>query len=352
MVPITSNTVTLVKGVGIIFMVLAHTLPAECLVWRVIYTFHMPLFFLMSGYCFKGKYINETKQFFIKKVNGIYVPFVMFSMSFLLLHNLFCSLYIYEPSAIYNWKDFLWHTTRIMTRMSHNEGLLGTFWFLKQLFWGNIIFFFTLKLCKKNSLLTASSLFLITELLCVTHIRMPYWGIDYNTTYAAFFISAGYMWRQSNFNINNRILFLVGTLLITIEILLLHNVSFLNNSPVSLLIYTLPAIFGTMMVYGLCIAILRHYSGRLLPIMLYVGQHTLPIMALHFISFKLVSYLYIKTKSLPITRLSEFPVLTDASYSLRIVYTLVGVIIPLLVVLLWNHSKQLYAQLISSHENK
>ena len=40
-----NNTVTYVKAIGIILMVLAHALTARSVGWNVIYAFHMPLFF-------------------------------------------------------------------------------------------------------------------------------------------------------------------------------------------------------------------------------------------------------------------------------------------------------------------
>lgn len=119
------NTVTYVKAIGIILMVLGHLVPSDMVLRKAIFTFHMPLFFLMSGYCFKEKYLDDAKQFIVRKIKGIYVPFVAFSLVFLALHNVFCHWHLYEPTWLYGWKDFAWHTSRIVTRMSHNEGLLG-----------------------------------------------------------------------------------------------------------------------------------------------------------------------------------------------------------------------------------
>ena len=138
------NTVTYVKAIGIVLMVLGHLVPSDMVLRKAIFTFHMPLFFIMSGYCFKEKYLDDAKQFVVRKIKGIYVPFVAFSLVFLALHNVFCQWNFYDPEWLYGWKDYLWESSRIVTRMSHNEGLLGTFWFLKELFWGNIIFYTTL----------------------------------------------------------------------------------------------------------------------------------------------------------------------------------------------------------------
>lgn len=39
----------IMRGIGIILMMLGH-IPVEGFAYRVIYSFHMPMFFLLSGY--------------------------------------------------------------------------------------------------------------------------------------------------------------------------------------------------------------------------------------------------------------------------------------------------------------
>ena len=50
------DKVTIAKGIGILLMVAAHAGIPD-MVNRFIVMFHMPLFFFMSGYCFKEKYL-------------------------------------------------------------------------------------------------------------------------------------------------------------------------------------------------------------------------------------------------------------------------------------------------------
>ena len=76
------------KGIIIILMVIGHS-GAPIPLQNSIYLFHMPCFFLISGYLFKEKYLNDAKQFIYKKVKGLYYPFVKWSLIFLLLHNIF-----------------------------------------------------------------------------------------------------------------------------------------------------------------------------------------------------------------------------------------------------------------------
>ena len=65
------------KGIGIMTVVFGH---AVCPLTKFFYLFHMPLFFILSGYFFKAKYysnISELKQFFIKKLKSLYLIIVI-----------------------------------------------------------------------------------------------------------------------------------------------------------------------------------------------------------------------------------------------------------------------------------
>lgn len=342
-----NNIVTLTKAIGIMLMVLAHAMSPEHVVGRVIYTFHMPLFFIMSGYCFKEKYLDDAKQFVVRRIKGIYVPFVLFSLSFLAMHNVFCHWNIYDPDYLYGWKDFAWHTSRIVTRMSHNEGLLGTFWFLKELFWGSLIFYGTLRLSKWLKItwywLPFVGLLVLAEVTCILGLQVPYFTISYRSVLAACFIAAGYWWKQEDWQLNKWVLWIVGSAAITIELLLLHHVSFTDVTPISLPIYVAPALIGTMMVYEFSKFIFKIFDLRLKignRILEFIGKHTLAIMALHMLAFKMVSYILIKVNHLPIERLTDFPVMYEYSNIWGVLlYTIVGICVPLICVLGWQKAQ-------------
>lgn len=339
-----NNTVTYVKAIGIVLMVLGHTLFGGNIINDVIYTFHMPLFFLMSGYCFKLKYLDDAKQFVIRKIKGIYVPFVAFSLVFLALHNVFCSLYFYEPDMLYKWQDFAWNTGRIVTRMSHNEGLLGTFWFLKELFWGNLIFYGVMKVMKGRVLPTVIGLFAIAEFLCIFNLRIPYFNVTCDTFYAAYFISFGYLWRVKSDRMNELSIWgkwciwviVVGILIA--EVCVSDDLGMLRNTPISMIYYAIPAIGTSIMVFEGCRRLEAILNEKVSRLVIFIGNHSLSIMALHFTAFKLVSLVLIKAHHVPIERLVEFPVVRECANGggAILLYTFVGVCFPLVCAWLWQ----------------
>ena len=52
------ESVTIAKAIGIILMVVGHSGLGGYPI-RFIYLFHMPLFFFLSGYCFKESYLER-----------------------------------------------------------------------------------------------------------------------------------------------------------------------------------------------------------------------------------------------------------------------------------------------------
>lgn len=55
------------KGLAIVLMVLLHSSRwiESSFIGHWICLFHMPLFFIMSGFCFKEKYLDDFKTFTI-----------------------------------------------------------------------------------------------------------------------------------------------------------------------------------------------------------------------------------------------------------------------------------------------
>lgn len=71
-----NNIIDIAKGIGIITVVWGH-LPNVCPIKEEIYLFHMPLFFLLSGYFFKDECLSFIEV--VKKKLNIYIyPYILF----------------------------------------------------------------------------------------------------------------------------------------------------------------------------------------------------------------------------------------------------------------------------------
>lgn len=70
--------IDVLKGIGIFLVIMGHTFK-ENSVFYWVYSFHMPLFFLISGYLIEPKSeIRKRREFFLKKCKSLLLPFFVF----------------------------------------------------------------------------------------------------------------------------------------------------------------------------------------------------------------------------------------------------------------------------------
>jgi len=123
--PVTRNLqIDTLKGLAILLVVIGHAIQSSTnsfdnnLIFRYIYSFHMPLFMFLSGYVTYGKEINLTKKF-----TSLVIPFV----SWYLIGYVLAILFV--PSSESFWQYI------IKWIMSPDWGL----WFLWAIFLNTII---------------------------------------------------------------------------------------------------------------------------------------------------------------------------------------------------------------------
>ncbi|HEM8140378.1 TPA: acyltransferase family protein [Providencia rettgeri] len=114
------NWVDNAKGIGILLVIAGHTLQYD--ISRIIYIFHMPLFFILAGVFIKG---DPIKEYTIKKLTKSLYPYVFFLFCFFIYEYVF--LYKgFNISQIIIWKNikpYLYGGTEL-------TGIKGVFWFV------------------------------------------------------------------------------------------------------------------------------------------------------------------------------------------------------------------------------
>lgn len=333
-----NDSISILKGFGILLMVFVH---AGCpkFLHDFILMFHMPLFFIASGYCFKEKYLQDNKTFILHRIKGLYFPFIKWSLIFLALHNVFFYLNIYngsygfqgQVSYLYAWQDFAKDALYIVTKMTNNSQLLGGYWFLREMFWGTIMSLFLMKYIRSTCwcLCIMLSLTIVSDIF---NLHVPYWGIGGLAFFsAAFFITGHLSYKLLNYqlvkNINNR----GGTSILLVLLVSVGSVfmptNMLKYSPWQIIPYFICAVAGTWLFFNI-----SNYVARTNTIckkfLVYVGQNTMTILTWHFLCFKLVSLMIICIYDLPVERLAEFPVISEYSVW-GILYFIVGGGIPI-----------------------
>lgn len=131
------ETISIAKALSIITVVVGHS-PVPHYLCIFISAFHMPLFFYLSGYFFKETNATDIRQYFIRKVQGVYWQYLKWVLPVLWLHNLFYYIGFYSElggSQIISLKDLLVRTITNILFMNGSDVLTGGTWFLKDLFY-------------------------------------------------------------------------------------------------------------------------------------------------------------------------------------------------------------------------
>ena len=331
-----NQLITRLKALGIMLMVLGHSMCSVPYVIAFLSMFHMPLFFITSGYCFKEKYLSAPMTFLMKRVRGLYVPFVKWGLVFALLRPLFFRLHIYDTTygfngagaARGNWLDVLHSCWIIVTQMRGTEWLLGGYWFLNALFFGSIIAWIVLRLSKRAEYAFAVSLLLLLA-VHVTHFHVVFLNLNTRAFAAATLFIAGHLMCK-------RALPPFGWAGVAVSLALTAcgmffwplAIDHLSYEGWSLFPHLLTATLATWSFYS----VFARYPSFKNALLDYVGTETMTILTWHLLSFKAVSLLIILIYGLPIEQLGEFPVITEyAANGWWMLYFAAGVGLPLLM---------------------
>ena len=101
----------------------------------------IPLFFLISGMFFKM--YEDTNKFFIKKINGLLIPFCFF---YITSYVLFYLIKAFAPHLL------ITSATGIIDVFTNRQFFNGPLWFIIALFWCNIIQYSVFKLTNKEAI--------------------------------------------------------------------------------------------------------------------------------------------------------------------------------------------------------
>lgn len=335
------NYYTIAKGLAIILMVIGHSgCPTE--LRKYIYSFHMPFFFICSGLFFTPLLTTiELKSFVIKKIKRLYWPYIKWCIPFMLLHNFFFYINFYNdkygfngiPSHLYSNKDYLIGIINTIIKMNYPPQLLGGFWFLRYLLIGSICVSLICYFTKNNKRI---SIVAVLSLLCGA-IVFSYINISFllfsasELLWSSTFYYCGYLLKnlKENWIIvfgSFFLFFIVNTQPVVLEFLAVHGAKQMTYMFIS-------SITGTIILLYLSKVIENRFSC-IKSFLYYTGNHTLEILGLHFISFKLVSLYIIKKYNMPIEHLAEFPIILEYR-TYWIVYSIIGVFLPLIITLLY-----------------
>lgn len=332
-----NNYISIAKAIGIILMVVGHS-GCPSAIGRFIYMFHMPLFFACSGYFFR-EIANKTSlmSFYKKRIKGLYLPYLKWSLLFLLLHNVFRHFHI-TGSKIYHTQDYIRQVIRLVT-MTDYELLIRPFWFIKELLFASVIAA-SISMIRARLFPNIGTLTLLIFSLTISLFAKFIPLIPLIGDCSLLFLSIAYFYSgiliqkyKPSIPLNTSMMFISFFVVLIGSILFTGTIDMRFTTANNMLPYYILSLSGIVMV--LCI------SKKLDKISInstfyYIGNHTMPILALNLLALKLGNLMKIWIYGLPIYKLSSFTVIYENNSYFWGIYTIIGIIIPLLVHFLYN----------------
>lgn len=312
-------TFDIMKAIGIILMVIGH---AGCpkVFLNFLGTFHMPLFFMISGWFINAQYPPHL----LKKVKTLYWPYIFWGITILVIQYPLYKLGIYSKE--YSQYDYITHLIKIVS-FAQNEPIIGPLWFLKSLFFSYIfvstIVWKTIQNKKK---------YYFTGLLCFIMLYFGYilykkngWLL-YNIQrelMIPWLLWLGYYIKTLKINLLSPsiIIFIYFIILFCCgQYVTLDLVGSKIGNPAILTIYSL---IGFVMVYNISFK-LQHISKQISKSLAYIGRNTMPILILHLICIKFIQII-MSVYNIDVN-LSSVLIFSDPYWP---IYSIIGISMPL-----------------------
>lgn len=192
-----SNKVNILKALAILLVVSGH-LEFSLFGMFTPYSFQLALFFFISGYLFKEKYLNEVTTFIQRRAKSLLLPYFLYNAFYLGVTVLIFKLTGKFWGMPISLKNFF--ITPFLN--GHQFDLSCPLWFVTQLFMTMVAFLFVfraLKAAKNNryfhlAVFTLLGVFAI-PLSKIVHVD-PFILVVIRTMFSMFFVYLGYYYRH------------------------------------------------------------------------------------------------------------------------------------------------------------
>lgn len=327
--------IDIARALLIILMVIGHS---GSPITNTIYLFHMPAFIFLSGFVFKESDSNMMNKI-LKKIKSLYIPYIRYQFTFLLFTNIFVFIGIYgKDQLIDSLEIFIFSIIDILTLGGGGGLLLGPMWFIVLLIEINIIYIIIQKLVSlffKNKNIYLNFLILT---IFITGFHINYLGLQIPRYIDTSLICLGLyhlgvLYKRYYLKVPMNLAYFIITFIILLYLSDLGSINIGIDMYVNPLFFITSFISGTYVVIYISILIDNFSSDSSLfrRAILGIGRNTLMILALHLLSFKLVTFIIISLGSYSSIELQRFPIM-ESERKLWVLYSISGILIPMLIV--------------------
>lgn len=317
------------KGLGILFVVMGH---CGALGSGFYTKFHVLFFFIFAGLMLHTDCLSNLKSLWInicKFWKRYALPYVICNSIFLCFYNFFLKYHLITNDCRYSteityitYNVFVAKLIKIIMLLASSEQLCGATWFLRSLFFG---LFFVATLLFITSKFNKKVVYIITSIIFIVLSILIYNKLLFLFSQCILCLIIGDCLKKYITKIASNIYIYIfgGSVMI-----LLLSIYFIK---IQILLIILCAIFGFIfMIQGSLF--LKEYLNRSYDFFVYLGQRTMPILCLHLLCFKIVTFLYIVITNKDISLLGTFPSIISVNHPviLSTSYTIIGVLLPVL----------------------
>ena len=168
------------RGLGMICIILGHL--GNDQINRVVYTFHVPIFFLISGFFISNK--QDIKTFCKKRAKSLLVPYVAAAAVLIVLgaiESMFIGISWYGADTWFasmtsgagSWGLAALYGAGTTTEVTFGNRAIGAIWFLWAIFWGSLLLRISLSFNKWVRPFFAAALF-AAAVISKNYIWLPF----------------------------------------------------------------------------------------------------------------------------------------------------------------------------------
>jgi len=271
------------KGFAIFLVVLGHCWLVDKNTFWLIYTFHMPLFFCISGYLFSKK--KRFKEFIMSKIKTIIIPYIIFCLISYILTYLFVKHISIKTGLI-----ALVLNGKYLVKINN-----WALWYLPLFFIASILFYLILKIRNKKvyyTIILICGILTVPLYKCLSGIVVKdYIPFSLQVIPAAlFFLGVGNITREKMSNIKIRKLPNKAIVIISFILFVLGIILSIGSKNQIIQISSYKYIIASLLIIQFIILITKDNNNKIIK---YMGKNSLIILGLHRIILKIAQEYHI-----------------------------------------------------------
>ncbi len=280
--------IDIAKGIAILAVIIGHTVPHRGyfkLLWSFIFSFHMPLFFIVSGYLFNE---SSFKGLIIKSFKRMIVPYLITFGTYSIYVAYTCEG-SFISSILKSLISIVYGSGKAVETLPCIQSI-GALWFLVALFFSTILFNLVLKIVKDKDRITELAIVIGLGIMgyLLKDIKYLPWSIDL-VLVSQLFMYVGYELKsmdKGKIKISN-----IGLIcLVSLWFLCINKYAFDLNQRAyrDFTISIAGSISGSIVIFYISQYISRlDYLNRFLT---FCGRESLVILCIHFLEYRIINW--------------------------------------------------------------